>query len=232
MGLVCSGEVSDLAFLELVEKPFLLKQEHREEFGIVGYCRFKDDLLLITRGSLAKSSELISRMRSLSGPFKLKVESVSKTCVNMLDVTLFVQERNNLYRISARPYVKATSNWTPLSCTSMHAPHVHANWPSAYVSRLRGISTWSHDYRVAKKSFLSRLASKCSQHTFFSQQPKKPKSIPIAPNPHHIMYFVLPLWFGWNSRSLISSLDALHLTNLSHQPAVKVSWCLGGRHAV
>ena len=51
MGLICSGEVSDFCFLELVDKPSVLNPLIREQYEVHFYGRFKDDMLVILGGS-------------------------------------------------------------------------------------------------------------------------------------------------------------------------------------
>jgi len=86
MGLSLSGEVSDCSLLHLLEVGFMLDDSVREKYGVVFYGRFKDDMLVVQRGSLEDATALVRNMRSKSKDFRLKIESVSKTSVTMLDV--------------------------------------------------------------------------------------------------------------------------------------------------
>lgn len=63
MGVVCSGEVSDIAFSDLAERDFLLKESVLRDHGILEYFKYKGDGLLVIRSgaSLLKFADEFHR---------------------------------------------------------------------------------------------------------------------------------------------------------------------------
>ena len=47
MGLESSGDVSDIAFYELAEKPFACRQDVIDLYKVKLYPRFRDDIVVI-----------------------------------------------------------------------------------------------------------------------------------------------------------------------------------------
>ena len=53
MGLSCSGDVCDVCFFSLCEKGFATNNSWFKNCGILDYCRYKDDIMIIHSGPFA-----------------------------------------------------------------------------------------------------------------------------------------------------------------------------------
>ena len=95
MGLICSGEISDLSCYYLAELPFVLLPAVRRQYGISLYVRFKDDILIAMGGDVESRAEFLRAFRRHSRYFQLKVDSVSSHEAVMLDTKLFKGPRWN-----------------------------------------------------------------------------------------------------------------------------------------
>ena len=138
MGMIPSSQISDAALYSLLEKDFILKTSVRRSFEIYFYVRFRDDILLITGASLESNKRLVDAMRLHASPFVLKVESVSKTGCQMLDLDVCVSPNPHLDFDSCvfRLFTKPTNIWQPLSPESHHPRSVHMHWPAAQAKRI------------------------------------------------------------------------------------------------
>ncbi len=74
MGLICSGEVSDATLYFLCETWFVDSPEIRAEFGLVGYWRFKDDIMLDFAGGPVKMLNFMELYMDRATPFRVKCE--------------------------------------------------------------------------------------------------------------------------------------------------------------
>ena len=63
MGLKSSGEVSDAALHSLAEKDFATNPDIMTRYSILFYGRFKDDVLVISKGDNALLAEWLSKYR-------------------------------------------------------------------------------------------------------------------------------------------------------------------------
>lgn len=227
MGLICSGEVSDLAFLELVEKSFVLKPHVQRKFGVKHYSRFKDDIFLVMKGDMTLCRRFFRLMQARSKYFVLKCESVSQSEVVMLDVLL----KKSAGLLQASPYSKPSSNWLPLSHESMHPPHVHTSWPRAFEARLRSLSSTKETAKSAVHGFRIALAKTCNNHTYLSGLPSTFKH--RAPRNPDISYLVLPYFYGCNARELREVIGSV-TSKLppGTLPEIRIAWCLSGNHAI
>ena len=188
MGLLCSGEVSDMAFYYMVEHLFLDNERIRSKFGILYYGRFKDDGLLIVDCATMVSARLVAVMKLKSRFFRISVESVSWDECNMLDVTLYKgagwQKTGHLdYRV----HVKSTSIYQPLAATSAHPLHVHMNWPRAMIARFRRLCKCKSDYKRQAAAFESQLIER-DGHSRLELRAQKPRN----PKASHFSYVILP----------------------------------------
>lgn len=86
MGSQYSGESVDSTFFKTVEEA-VFPQLNR--WRIVGYSRFKDDILVICDSNREVLLGFVSTLKKASLVWKLKVESVSQTEARFLDLRLF-----------------------------------------------------------------------------------------------------------------------------------------------
>ena len=67
MGVECSGDASDIAFYELAEKPFVLRQDIRRQYHIELYARFRDNIIVIIGGDSRTALNLVTSLRVIPG---------------------------------------------------------------------------------------------------------------------------------------------------------------------
>lgn len=121
MGLTCSAEVSNAAFYMLTERNLLLEPDIRADYGILFYGRFHDDGLLILNCPQESRMELFRLMSVRSKFFELKIEEVSLSGLNMLDI--YVHKGRGLLSSGCLDFThfqKVTSIWRPLGIDSVH----------------------------------------------------------------------------------------------------------------
>ena len=238
MGIVCSGEVSDAAFLKMAEIGFILDPSTRTKYSILHYSRFKDDGLIILGGSSASRLEFMREFKRRSRFFKIVVESISETCATMLDVSLFKGKRWKFTGILDHTiHYKDTSQWLPLSAQSAHPNNVHSSWPRMQWKRIgrrcsSAIAGAKHQDAFAQKLKKSGIIINFScghlDRPYHSNH-KKPGCSRI----------ILPFRLQWSFARLstvISRTDARHRPILSSPDfpvaSTVVSWKLGGTHLV
>ena len=100
MGMTPSGSISDAVLHSTMEKNFFLKVSTRRRYGIVFYARFKDDILVIVQSPFDEVIKLIDEMRVHATPFKLVVDSVSKSNCQMLDLDIRLVSRGDFLSCS------------------------------------------------------------------------------------------------------------------------------------
>ena len=131
MGLQCSGELVDSTFFKTVEEGIL---PQLDRWRIVGYFRFKDDILVICDSPREVLLDFVSTLKKASSVWKLKVESVTQTEARFLDLRLFKGARwlatgcldSSINR-------KVTAQKHPVAIHSLHPPHTHLSWPRSLV---------------------------------------------------------------------------------------------------
>lgn len=140
MGLECSGDISDMCFHHMVEKPFCCDSTFRRHYHVEFYGRFRDDILLVLGGTPDSRREFIHAMKIRSRFFKLKVESVHASPAVMLDLVVskgIRYERSGCLDVSI--HTKVTAQGAALSSSSKHTPSIHTSWP---------LNRMVHFYRV------------------------------------------------------------------------------------
>ena len=166
MGSIASGDISDIAFWNLVESPFASKRETHSKYGIQWYGRYRDDILIMFDPALATHEpthaspivEFVWKMRDrAASTYPLKVEEVAAEGVSFLDVFLY---KSHSFQVTGkllfRPYVKDTAVKIPLSINSGQCRHVHASWPKAEVCRLSRRSSSAQAFYKALAQFKAR----------------------------------------------------------------------------
>ncbi|CAE7518089.1 unnamed protein product, partial [Symbiodinium microadriaticum] len=83
MGLACSGEVCDITFYDTVESKVL---SDLTSFDVHCYMRFKDDILVVLSCDRAQRLALINHRKCFSRVWSLKVECISDTECQFLDL--------------------------------------------------------------------------------------------------------------------------------------------------
>ena len=153
MGLVHSGELADLCLHVRVERDFVCVDSFRQQYGLIRYYRFKDDVLTIMRDSSCVLPFFHEYARR-AGYYKVELEDVSGHLARYLDISIV--RAGGTYTI--RPFFKETTlNSTPLSVSSAHAPHVHGSWPLAVMRGLADKSSDDSILRKAKQTMIDRF---------------------------------------------------------------------------
>ena len=138
MGLICAGEISDFLFHRMVEKPLIENVDVKERLNIRLWSRFKDDIFIAVGGDMQSRKSLWKLLVEKSEFFELKLETISSNSAVMLDMEVFKGLRwVKTRKLDVRLFKKPTSQWTPLSFLSAHAPGIHGAWPKAMIKRLR-----------------------------------------------------------------------------------------------
>ena len=182
MGIMCSGELSDLAFYNMAERDFLERSNIRSKYDIIYYGRFKDDGLIITGKPDAQlMAELKTEISRRSSFFKVKFGDASLTGIDILDVSLFKGGQwKHTGVLDTCLYHKPTSLYQPLAQSSAHPSYVHFNWPKTLMSCIDQLVK-NHQRNVAEKILLREKLSErlggehvelCLQHT--KPPPKSP----------------------------------------------------------
>ena len=83
IGLLHSGEFTDWTFYVLVEKP-LFETGLLDELNVVAWWRYKDDVLILSRGQ-CDTSKLLANMSSGDKPWLFKVEVENVRSLHYLD---------------------------------------------------------------------------------------------------------------------------------------------------
>ena len=225
MGLTCSGEISDVAYHELVERGQLdyITPEITNRTGIQWYGRFKDDLLIIFDDDRLKKVNTLRQIIGRGRFFKLKVEAMSSISCTMLDVHLWKGPRFEATgRLDFRVFQKDTQIWEPLSPTSAHPQHVHMNWPKGMCKRFHRLCSQSSVAREVSRRFVARL------DLFTPERPRpdnrRPKPFSRLILPFHTM------WTGLGAHSIIH--DAAEEAGISHNIVanVAIGWKLSAKH--
>eukprot|EP00929_Paragymnodinium_shiwhaense_P042473 TRINITY_DN21974_c0_g2_i4.p1 TRINITY_DN21974_c0_g2~~TRINITY_DN21974_c0_g2_i4.p1 ORF type:complete len:330 (+),score=-4.10 TRINITY_DN21974_c0_g2_i4:237-1226(+) len=257
MGLPFAGEVSDLAFSEMVESSWISKPEVQLAHNLVCYFRFKDDILLGIRGSNSERVRFWRQLKRKADFFKLQIESVAhahsdRRWVSFLDVQVGFDKRwEACERIDMCPFRKATSVWRPLASRSCHPMSVHLSWPVTYCTQFASKSTSHILLRGFLVGFCGRFERCCPDHCAL----EKLKTIiqRIHPIPVHInaplapvllvnsdelsTHIVLPyngLWSGCGIQQSVRGIVekwayVFRLCNMTPVD-IRVCWSLGGPH--
>ena len=62
MGMLCSGAISNVAFMENAEKDFAIREDVQRSFNVLYYARFMDDGFVIIGGSSQRRMEFWKEM--------------------------------------------------------------------------------------------------------------------------------------------------------------------------
>ncbi len=246
MGLKCSSELADAAFVHAVELCGLglLTRAAADRFAIKSYFRFRDNLLFIGRPEWEKLRSLKQNVIDNIQPYVGTLEEVSAVGVTFLDLNLVKDERWRISRrVSFNPYLKPTSLLQVLSVRSNHLSHTHAAWMKAYMLRIFRCSSSLVWYRSVKRACLERMSKagvdrtilrevdRASNYTFKSslslsvRHPRSSEAFFWVKLPHH------PVWTSSITRSLrrLSEIHGVQEIWRDIDPNVagfRASWCL------
>ena len=159
MGNRHSGEVSDVAYLDGVEKHTALREESRERFGILLYGRFRDDVICIQNADCAHAFPFFAWHATQSG-YELEMEQdlEGEGEITTLDLTLMIEKDFIATRsIEWKPQTKSTSQKLPLSYQSAHTSRVHQSWPIGETIRLFNRCSQQKYFDEARRNFVQRL---------------------------------------------------------------------------
>ena len=155
MGLCFSGEIADLVLFRLSETRFLENSKH----VLRSYSRFKDDVFVIFKGnSLACHRWFQDFEKTCSNVFRLKLEQISETSVDVLDLTVFKGARwVKTGHLDTKPFFKPSHRGAVLGSSSSHPRTVHASWPISRFCTFDSLSSSPHYAVAAKKQFMAHL---------------------------------------------------------------------------
>ena len=163
-GLMMSTAVADAAFLKDVELDNigLTRSHFHRSIGIVGYLRYRDNLLFILENQSCVH-DLQAALRRL-GPFRGKIEEQG-TDIGFLDMHVFQPEGFTLHgKFHTRPLFKRKG--PTLRHDSCHPFRIHMSWPEAYIRRLWQRSATLSIFREARSIFIDRLADNFADQGF------------------------------------------------------------------
>ena len=239
MGLLCAGEISDAALYFLAEEHFAMDPEICAKYNIVFYSRFKDDGLYIVDSPRELHLQFVEQFKAKAGVYGIDFESISYETADMLDVTVFKGKKWRLTgRLDHSLYVKPSSQWRPLLCSSYHAPAVHLAWPVGMVKRFSRRFSNPHESYAAVLKFCSslRASSGIDLNSILEERRREPSS--PSPGIFSLPRLVLPYRREWMwsrvpfrfKQVVAKYARCLGLESLMRVPPV--SWSLAGPHVV
>ena len=222
MGMLASGHVADAAFYEMVEKPFILKASTREHYSILFCARFKDDGILIfdAQDGIQHIAEFMNRVHEISRSFVVKLESISRTGCQMLDV--FVS-RDDFLRPHFVLFKKPSSIWQPLSPESAHHISIHKHWPLAQCKRIRERFSSPVEAELEVDSFKRAFFE--ATGVWLNEQIVSTKN-----QSNTSSWIVLPFNFALSNCGLSDILHNLKVPRILPFSNIRVSWSLGNKH--
>ncbi len=152
MGLVHSGELADAALATRMELPYAGLRSVQQSTGVIGYWRFRDDILVAT-SQRRKDLEFMKAIKTRAGYFKLEFEVPQRISIDYMQLTITIANE----KLIVKPFFKPTALGPPLEATSAHPPSVHVGWPAAMVHSFGDISTSSVEAKSAKETYIARF---------------------------------------------------------------------------
>ena len=230
MGLLCSPEVSNLAFYALAEKPWALVPAVASRFQMAYYGRFMDDIIVIIAGDPASRVQWATEYKHRSSFFRITCDSVSIDTAVMLDLVLFKGPHwHHSGLLDYKVHIKSTSIWTPLSVRSAHHPNIHLSWPRSQLARLGRRCSSKRDAILAKQDFCDRMLETSGRHIDSSFSSHAHSS-----QPDTFSRIVLPFSTVLLQARIPSVLASVAAGWAIPSPwsNMSVAWRLGGRHLV
>ena len=237
MGLRCSGELSDTCFFKLCEEKFAADKAVQQQYGVLFYCRFKDDGFFIIDGPQDARIAICQELKRRSGCFQVVFDSVSSHDAIMLDLRLF--KGSGWARSGTLDYelhLKESRQWSPLLHSSAHPMSVHMSWPTAQMQRIANRFSDKQAGRIAVLAFQQRYLCStgitihsAASHLRHSSRSDHSCFLPRLILPYHVE------WAGARVSSIISRVGrslGLKSGDESHSMLTQVAWKLGGKHLV
>ena len=236
MGLVHSGDLMDWVLFAKMEKWFAKSPGMLWEFGITGYYRYRDDVLILATDAIL-ARRFIDELLSRAGYFKILLESASRTSVRFLDVSLCVVNQRFVCLITS----KSTALVRPLCVSSRHAPHVH-RCPIACIRRIRKLANTTLVAREAQVALIERLKSFAATAFLIclmqeaTSEPLVKRSL-IDKSQSLAVWIRLPSHPAWHSQlngvlaqlSCDDSIQALYFMAFRKpMPCFRAAWCTAG----
>ena len=234
MGLPCSSPISSATFYDMAERDFTQARSVRNEFGVILYSRYEDDLFIVLDAPRATRLEFFRQFKLKSSFFRLKVEEVSSVSLEVLDITIFRGPRwVRTGCLDYRSFKKPTSIHRPLSPHSCHAPGVHLAWPLAEVLR---INKRSHSIAHRKAAVQTFRSTYMSCFGFFPVQVPRPIHSQPKFGEHSLPRVVIPFSWVWGHANFPSVFRAVCrdfgflLEGSGFDPSILIAWALGHKH--
>jgi len=181
MGMSFSGALADKCYLELCERPWLLRPNVMAAFGVQRYVRYRDDsIFIVSHPRTVEPDSVIKAMnnpdycvgyrrkwrtwtdgdrylfgakRCMRGQYTIKVEEIGRS-LRILDMMVTLRNGHAFFA----PHLKAVDR-PFLACTSSHPFHTHKSWPLSNLKRLLSLSGCTHTYESVKANIMKRYCS-------------------------------------------------------------------------
>ena len=157
IGMTLSADLANLVFSQVVEKRTIMKSVFRQAFDVQFYGRYMDDIIMVVgRKPSSHKNSLAGLMRILrkccGGTYALKVEDISSSSVNFLDVNLMIPADFSVCpKLQWSLHRKATTQKVALHDSSFHDSRVHVSWPLAEMKRVaKRCSSYNVVYFVSR----------------------------------------------------------------------------------
>ena len=220
--MLASGHVADSVFYVMVEAPFALIASTRRRYGLFFYARFRDDIFAIfdAKNGIENVRDFISQFRRRSGPFAIKLETISRHGCQMLDMFVSVGPKGKpMFSLFTKP----SSIWQPLSIESCHPISIHTHWPICQCIRIAERFSDPKEALLAVDKFKKAYEEACGVSVCNKRSlvdPKQPTS-----------WLVLPYDLSLGRAGVQRAVDSVRVpSHIGSFQRVKVSWTLANKH--
>lgn len=127
--------------------------------GLIHYCRYIDDILLVFKGTITDLQSLLEKLNSKFEPFKIgwKIHSTSEPAV-FLDTELFFEQGFNPVGLQTRVYRKKLNKHQYIPWSSAHPITVKKGFVKAELTRFMIISSQKKFFEERTTEFMAALA--------------------------------------------------------------------------
>ena len=126
MGWAHSSAVADSAFLARVGS-MLLQPALMQHYGIRGFWRYKDDLLLVADAN--RVDRLVAIVKARAAPlFEVVLDTINSKVIDFPSIRVFADSEGV---VTACPVLRAAA--VPLSIASAHPRTCRLRWPTGYM---------------------------------------------------------------------------------------------------
>ena len=151
-------------FHQLVEQ-HVLTDSYKQRYGLKLWLRFKDDIFFVIDSDYETRIQFVHEVKRLSEFFVIKIETISRVQIQMLDMVVFKGPRfAAVNKLDAGAHVKRTHQGSSLSHRSGHCPSVHMAWPLSRMQHFARICSSRVETRKAQDAFESKLMLECPEH--------------------------------------------------------------------